>query len=164
MTACPIATQSPGHGCMDDLTNELSFYSKATWVNWCAWLISLTSYPLVFHNQTLADIWSTGARIKCLYCIYHWGNFSGVCFHCIPPKIVCIQSWWAQTTLCSACTLSLGTTTPYSPSCIKYSFKIFGLSRIFYFCVQPVMQRHLLNSTVIKKMWTLGRHLAVKIW
>ena len=70
MTASPIATQSPKRGCIDDPTNDLSFDSKATWVNWCAWLILLTFYPFVFHNQTLADIWSTVARIKCLYCTF----------------------------------------------------------------------------------------------
>ena len=32
MTARPIATQFPGHGCMFDLTTESSFDSQATWV------------------------------------------------------------------------------------------------------------------------------------
>ena len=31
-TARPIATQFPGHGCMDDLTTGRSFDSLATWV------------------------------------------------------------------------------------------------------------------------------------
>ena len=31
-TACPIATQFPGHGCMDDLTTKRSFDSQTTWV------------------------------------------------------------------------------------------------------------------------------------
>ena len=31
-TARPIATKFPGHGCMDDLTNERSFDSKAMWL------------------------------------------------------------------------------------------------------------------------------------
>ena len=30
--AFPIVTQFPGHGCMDDLTNESSFDSRGTWV------------------------------------------------------------------------------------------------------------------------------------
>ena len=30
--ACPIATQFPGHGCMDDLTTKRSFDSQTTWV------------------------------------------------------------------------------------------------------------------------------------
>ena len=30
MTARPIATQFPAHGCMDDLTTELCFGSQAT--------------------------------------------------------------------------------------------------------------------------------------
>ena len=30
MTACPIASKIPGHGCIDDITTECSFGSQAT--------------------------------------------------------------------------------------------------------------------------------------
>ena len=32
MTACPIANQFPGHGCMDIIATERRFDSQATWV------------------------------------------------------------------------------------------------------------------------------------
>ena len=57
-TACPIATQFPGHGCMNDLSTECSIDSQATWV------IDVLG---LFYNQAVADVWSTGAGIKCLY-------------------------------------------------------------------------------------------------
>ena len=31
MATHPIATRFPGHGCMDDFTNERGFDSQATW-------------------------------------------------------------------------------------------------------------------------------------
>ena len=49
MTARPIATQIPGHGCMDDLTNECSFDPQATWVIDVLGLF-LTCYLWVFEQ------------------------------------------------------------------------------------------------------------------
>ena len=59
-----MATQFPGHGCMDDLTNERSFDSKGTWVIDVFGLFFLTCYQLEFYNQALADVRSTGFGIK----------------------------------------------------------------------------------------------------
>ena len=52
---------------MDDLTNERSFGSKAARAI-DVLVFFLTCYPLGFHNQALADVRSTDAGIKCLYC------------------------------------------------------------------------------------------------
>ena len=43
-----IATQFPGHECMDDLTTERSFYSQATWGSVMCLAYLLTCYPCVF--------------------------------------------------------------------------------------------------------------------
>ena len=48
MTACPIAIQFPGNGCMDDLTNERSFESQATWVIAIFCFMFWICYPWVF--------------------------------------------------------------------------------------------------------------------
>ena len=50
-------------GCMDDPTTERSFDLQATWVIDALGLFFECSY-----NQALADVCSTGAGIKCLYC------------------------------------------------------------------------------------------------
>ena len=53
----------------DDLTTGLSFDSKATWVTD---VLSMLFWHVIhgcLYNQALADIRSTGAGIKCLYCI-----------------------------------------------------------------------------------------------
>ena len=75
MTGARLPPSFLGHGCMDDLITERSFDSKAT----------LVSYVLGFHvihgclyNQVLADIRSTGAEIKCLYCIRKHRNYQAV--------------------------------------------------------------------------------------
>ena len=47
------------HGCMDDLTTELSFDVQATWVN--------DVLDIIFD---MADVRSTGAGIKLWYCTY----------------------------------------------------------------------------------------------
>ena len=57
--------QFPGYGCMDDLTTENSFNSQATWVIMS--LIYLLD-PGCLYNQALADVRSTGAGIRCVYC------------------------------------------------------------------------------------------------
>ena len=46
---------------------EHSFDSQATRITG-AWLIFLTCYPWVFVQPGMAEVRSTGARIKCLYC------------------------------------------------------------------------------------------------
>ena len=67
-TAHTTAIQFPGNVCMDDLTTELSFDSKATWV------IDVLSlfFDLLSVGVCTTRHWRTsgrlGARIKCLYC------------------------------------------------------------------------------------------------
>ena len=69
--ARPIATKSPCHGCMGELTLGRNFDSQATWV--IDVLGFFSCYPWVcLHNQALADVRSTGAGIKCLYCRCRW--------------------------------------------------------------------------------------------
>ena len=46
----PDSDQFTGHGCIDDLTTERSFGSRATWVIRCALLIFMTSYPWEFKQ------------------------------------------------------------------------------------------------------------------
>ena len=46
-TICPIATQFPGHGCMDDLTTEHSFDLQDMWDNVVLGLFLLTCHPWV---------------------------------------------------------------------------------------------------------------------
>ena len=73
MTARPIATHFPGHKCMNNLTTErrFDFDSQAMWaidvlclffdvIHWC------------LYNLALADVRSTVAGIKCLYCNIHY--------------------------------------------------------------------------------------------
>ena len=67
MTARPIATQSPRHWCMYDFTTEGSFDSLAT----CAINVHSLLFYVVhvcLYNQVTADVRSTGAGNKCLYC------------------------------------------------------------------------------------------------
>ena len=69
MTAQLIATQFPGHGCIDDFTIERSFESQATWV--IDVLGSFLSHVIhgCLYSHALTDIWLSGAGIKCLYCM-----------------------------------------------------------------------------------------------
>ena len=67
-TARPIDTQFHGHGCVDYLQIERRCYQIAT-------LRSLMCFDHFWHvihgvlyNQALADVRSTGAGTKCLYC------------------------------------------------------------------------------------------------
>ena len=69
-TARPIANQFPGHWCMDNLTTENSFISKLRGSLMCL-AYSLHIINGYLSNQTLADVRSTGAGIKCLYCKDH---------------------------------------------------------------------------------------------
>ena len=50
--------------CMDELKTERSFYSQATWVIDVLILLFITC----LYIQAFADVRSTGAGIKCLYC------------------------------------------------------------------------------------------------
>ena len=56
-----------GHGCMDHLTNKRSFDSQDTWV-----IDVLGFQKNVIHGylykQALADVRSSGAGLKYLYC------------------------------------------------------------------------------------------------
>ena len=66
MTALPIATQFPGHGCIGDLTLKRSFDSLA----WCVIDVFGLFWHVMhgcFYHQALADVWSTCAGIKYLY-------------------------------------------------------------------------------------------------
>ena len=56
---------------MDDLLNERSIDSQATWVIDVLGLFSDVIYGSL-NNQALAEVRLTGARIKCLNCI--WPN------------------------------------------------------------------------------------------
>ena len=47
-TARPIATQFPGHGCIDDYPTGRSFDSQATWAIDVLCLLFITCYPCVF--------------------------------------------------------------------------------------------------------------------
>ena len=69
--ASPVATQFPGHGCMDDLKTErtCTFDLQATRVIDVLGLLFDTSSMEVCTNRRLADVRSNGAGIKCLYCI-----------------------------------------------------------------------------------------------
>ena len=65
-TARLITIQFPGHG----LATERSFDSQVTRaIQMCLPLfgVFLTCYLWVVYNQTLADVGSNGAGIKCLY-------------------------------------------------------------------------------------------------
>ena len=42
--------------------------------------------------------------------------------------------------------------------------RFFVFSHVLYFACEHVLQRHLLNQTVILKMQTFGGHLAAIIW
>ena len=57
MTACLIATQFPGHGCMDDLTTEISFDSQALWVIDVLGIYFWHINHGFLYNQALADVW-----------------------------------------------------------------------------------------------------------
>ena len=73
MTANPRDTQFPGHGYMDDLTTEHSFDLLATWVNHVFGLFLTRVY---LYNQTLANVWSSGAGngMSVLYHDRKWSN------------------------------------------------------------------------------------------
>ena len=58
MTARPIDTPFPGHGCTDDLTNDRSFDLQATWVIDVLGLLFRHVIHGCLYNQSLA---STGA-------------------------------------------------------------------------------------------------------
>ena len=66
-TTCPIATQFPWHGCMNDLQPNVTLICKLR-----GSLMFLSYFIEIIHgclyNQAMADIQSTGAVIKCLYC------------------------------------------------------------------------------------------------
>ena len=81
-----LVTQSPGHGCMDDVTTERSFDSRGTCLN-DVLVSSLTCY-LCCTPSGLADIRSTGAGIKCLYCTAEYREYwNKVCIvSCINSK------------------------------------------------------------------------------
>ena len=64
----PLALLPPSLQCMDDLTTERSFGSQATWLTDVLGLFFNILYVGVFYNQALADVRSTDAGIKCLYC------------------------------------------------------------------------------------------------
>ena len=68
MTARLIPTQFPGHGCIDDLITERSFYSQATRV---INVLSLIFDMLSMGNfyKALTGVRSNGPGIKCLYSI-----------------------------------------------------------------------------------------------
>ena len=67
-TAHPIATHFPGHECTDDLTTERGFDTQATWVIDVLGFIFWYTIQWCLDNQERADVRSTGAGIKCLYC------------------------------------------------------------------------------------------------
>ena len=58
----------PGHGCMDDITSVRSFDTLAEWVIDVLALFFGHVIHMCLFNQALADIQSTGAGVKCLYC------------------------------------------------------------------------------------------------
>ena len=61
-------TKFPRNGCIDDLTTERSLIRKLRGSLVClADFIDMLSMCLYY--QTLTDVLSTGAGIKCLYCI-----------------------------------------------------------------------------------------------
>ena len=62
----PHSRLQPSFLGMDNLTTECSFDSQAMWVIDLLGLIFLLFWCL--YDQALADIRSTGAGIKCLYC------------------------------------------------------------------------------------------------
>ena len=68
-TVCLIATQFAGHGCTDDLTTERSLDSQATRFIAVLGLFFQHVTNECLYNQALEDVRSTGAGIKCLYCI-----------------------------------------------------------------------------------------------
>ena len=67
----PDATYSIllGTDASDDLTTERSFDSQATWVIDGPGISFWHVIHRFLYNQALADVRSTGAGIKCLYCI-----------------------------------------------------------------------------------------------
>ena len=67
-TVCMVDIQFPGHGCMGDLTTKRNFDLQATWVIGVLGLCFRHVIHGYLYNQALADVWSTGAGIKCLHC------------------------------------------------------------------------------------------------
>ena len=63
----PIAIKFLGHEGMDDPTTERSFDFQSYMGHWCPWFIFDIIYGCLY-NQELADVRSTGAGIKYLYC------------------------------------------------------------------------------------------------
>ena len=68
-TKRPIATLFPGHGCIDILTTERDFGSQATQVIDVRDLSFGHVVHGCVHNLVLADVRTTAAGIKCLYCM-----------------------------------------------------------------------------------------------
>ena len=50
---------------------NVAFIRKGVLGHWCAWLILWRVIGGCLYNQALADVRSTGAGSKCLYCISH---------------------------------------------------------------------------------------------
>ena len=68
-TANLIVTRFSGHGCY--LTTERSFVSQAT--SWVTDVLTLFFKHIIhwcLYNLALADVRSTGAGIKCVYCTF----------------------------------------------------------------------------------------------
>ena len=64
MNTCRIATQFPGHGCMDDLTSDRSFDSQATYVIDVLGLFLWHGIHGRLYNRALADVRSTSVGIN----------------------------------------------------------------------------------------------------
>ena len=56
---CPVATQFPGHECMDDLTTERSFGSQATWVIYVSFLF----FDMLSMGVCTTRHWHTSGRL-----------------------------------------------------------------------------------------------------
>ena len=80
-TACPIAIKFPGHGCMDDLTNERSFDLQAMW---SIALLGLFLYLLAMGVCTTRH-WQTSGRLV------QESNVSTVCMYVCMS--VCMYVW-----------------------------------------------------------------------
>ena len=67
-TACPIATHFLGYGCRKDLITIHTFDLQSTWVIDMFRLSCLYVIRGCLYDQAVADVRSTSAGIKCLYC------------------------------------------------------------------------------------------------